>query len=325
MNSSAPLHFGARHWDHLVPLALGDVVGAGRIAVRFLESTPQLQEEGELAAAETSLSSYVRLRASGDRSITALPVFIMRGFRHRCIITRKTAHFQTGADLRGARIGLTGWPDSGNVWTRAVLRREGVGIGDAEWRVGALTADHPRLDRLGGMLVPDNVAVAENDEPLVDMLTKGALDAVMTPFMPRGFSDFDSPFRTLFPRVREAEAEYFVEVGYIPGIHVLTVKTSVLETEPDVAQLLIDALSASQELARERREKLLDVTPWQNEAFEVSATTFGNDFSPIGFTDNRRMIADFQTELVDQGIIETSVPEDDLFPLPLEPARRALV
>jgi 4,5-dihydroxyphthalate decarboxylase len=143
----------------------------------------------------------------------------------------------------------------------------------------------------------------------------------MTPFRPQGFSDADSPFRELYPRVREAESEYYAEVGYIPGIHVLTVKTSVLETEPEVAQLLVDALHASQELARARREKLLDITPWQNEAFDVSTATFGNDFSPIGFADNRRMIADFQSELVGQGIIATPLPDTDLFPLPLEPAR----
>jgi 4,5-dihydroxyphthalate decarboxylase len=302
-------------------LALGDIPSAARIAVRFREATPQLESESELAAAETSLSAYVRLRASGDRTITALPVFIMRGFRHRCIITRKTAHFQTGADLRGARIGLTGWPDSGNVWTRAVLSREGVGVDDAEWRVGALTAAHPRLDRLGGIAVPPSVGAAENDEPLVDMLSRGALDAVMTPFMPSGFSHIDSPFRALFPHVRDAESEYYAEVGYIPGIHVLTVKTSVLETEPEVAQLLVNALDTSQKLARARREKLLDVTPWQNEAFAVSAATFGNDFSPIGFADNRSMIGDFQSALVDQGIIATHLPEEELFPLPLEPER----
>jgi 4,5-dihydroxyphthalate decarboxylase len=95
----------------------------------------------------------------------------------------------------------------------------------------------------------------------------------------------------------------------------------VLETEPEVAQLLVNALDTSQELARARREKLLDVTPWQNEAFAVSAATFGNDFSPIGFAGNRSMIGDFQRALVDQGIIATHLPEEELFPLPLEPER----
>jgi 4,5-dihydroxyphthalate decarboxylase len=312
------LTIGARSWDHLIPLALGDVAGSTTTTLERHDLTPNIWSEAHLDGSETSLSSYVRARATGDDSVTALPVFIMRGFRHRCIITRKDSPLETAADLAGARIGLTGWPDSGNTWTRAILRREGVGIADAEWRVGALTAAHPIQDRMGGVAAPATVAATENDEPMVEMLLRGALNAVMTPFAPPGFYDVNSPFRTLYRDNQSAERDYFASTGYIPGIHVLAVKTAVLDADPGAAQRLVDVFAASQTLSYQRRAKMLDVTPWQNDAFESATAAFGEDFSPIGWNANATMIADFQTELVEQGLMNAPLPASDLFPYAVE-------
>jgi len=312
------LTIGARSWDHVIPIALGDAVGSEFTTLERRDLTPNIWHEDHLDGSETSLSSYVRARAAGDDSVTALPVFIMRGFRHRCIITRKNSPLETAADLAGARIGLTGWPDSGNTWTRAILRREGVGISDAEWRVGALTAAHPVQDRMGGVQTPPTVATTENDEPMVEMLARGALDAIMTPFAPPGFYDLDSPFRTLYRDNQSAERDYFASTGYIPGIHVLAVKTAVLEADPAAAQRLVDVFAAAQTLSYQRRAKMLDVTPWQNDAFESATAAFGDDFSPIGWNANATMVADFQTELVEQGLMAAPLAATDLFPYAVE-------
>jgi 4,5-dihydroxyphthalate decarboxylase len=312
------LTIGARSWDHVIPIALGDAAGSEYTTLERRDLTPNIWNETDLDGSETSLSSYVRARAAGDDSVTALPVFIMRGFRHRCIITRKDSQFESAADLAGARIGLTGWPDSGNTWTRAILRREGVGIGDAEWRVGALTAAHPIQNRMGGVQAPPTVAPTENDEPMVEMLARGALDAVMTPFAPPGFYDLDSPFRTLYRDNQAEERKYFASTGYIPGIHVLAVKTAVLDADPAAAQRLVDVFAAAQTLSYQRRAKMLDVTPWQNDAFESATAAFGEDFSPIGWNANATMVADFQTELVEQGLMNERLPAIDLFPYAVE-------
>ncbi len=311
------LTVGVRHWDHVIPLALGDVTLGRELAIDRRESTPNLWTDDGLQVSETSFSSYVRARARGDDRVTALPVFVMRGFRHRCIIVAKTSAATTAADLAGARIGLTGWPDSGNTWTRAILRADGVDIADAEWIVGRLTDGHPIEDRLGGVAVPENVTAIDH-ESMVSMLERGVLDAVMTPFMPPGFFAPDSPFRSLYPDTRDVERRYFEAVGFIPGIHVLGVRSEVLDAE--LAQELVDGFAASQSLAHARRARLLDVTPWQNEAFAVSAAVFGDDFNPIGWSANAPMVSAFQDELVAQGLMAARLPLDELFPHPLEPS-----
>ena len=63
----------------------------------------------------------------------------MRGFRHRCIITSRASPVARLEELKGGRIGVTGWQDSGNNWTRAALAQAGVVIEDVRWYAGRLT------------------------------------------------------------------------------------------------------------------------------------------------------------------------------------------
>jgi 4,5-dihydroxyphthalate decarboxylase len=314
------VHLGTRHWDHVVPIALGDVASRGtRVRLSRLDATPDLWSAPEYAAAETSFSRYVRARAAGDDRVVALPVFLMRAFRHRCILVRQDSPAERPADLKGARIGLTGWPDSGNTWTRAVLREAGVGVDDADWRVGPLTSAHPEFDRIGGVRVGPNVRPTDGGA-LVDLLAAGALDAVMTPFMPPGFHRTGSPLRTLFRDPRQAEQAWFATHGFVPGIHLLGVRADTLARQPGLGQELVDLFEAAKRLSATRRDKLVDVTPWHNEEVAATARVFASDWMPYGWSANRRMIAAFQDELVAQHLLDAPVPESDLFPFPVEPA-----
>lgn len=309
------LRVATRSWAHVLPLALQDVSEAtALIDLERRDLTPVLWEEPDLAGAETSFSSYVRARAAGDTSVTALPYFIMRGFRHRCIIVAQDSPFTAAADLRAAKIGLTGWPDSGNTWTRAILRDHGVGLDEITWQLGRLTADHPEADRLGGAHIPGHLDVTAATEPLLEALQAGRLDAVMTPFMPESFLEAGSPFRTLFTDTYAEEANFFSSRGYIPGLHLIAVRTSVLERRPGYAEGLLTAFAQSQRHSHRERAKLQDVAPWMNEALRMSVAVVGHEFNPVGLAPNRQMIADFQQELCDQHLMTAPVPLHDLFP-----------
>ena len=317
--SDVSLTLGVRYWEHVIPLALGEI-GQGLVDVRLLETTPDLWSQSDLDGAETSFSRYVRARAEGDDRVTALPLFLMRGVRHRCILVRRDSTALDAADLKGARVGLTGWADSGNTWTRAVLREAGIGVADASWQVGPLTADHPVLDRIGGAPVGDNVQHTPGDRPLIDLLAAGQLDAVMTPFMPPRFYDPDSPIRPLYPDTRAAEVDYFQRHGFVPGIHVLALRSDVLRHAPEVAQQILDLFETAKWISRMRRDKLMDITPWHNEDIAFATRVVGHDWLPFGFSGDRRMVCAFQEELLAQGLLKSPVPERDLFPFALEPS-----
>lgn len=311
-----------RHWDHILPLALGDVAVQGAdLRLSRRDATPNLWAETELLGGETSFSAYLHQRARGDDSITGLPVFLMQGFRHRCIISRSDGPTAL-EQLKGGRIGLTGWPDSGNVWTRAIFRRAGVEVADASWFVGPLTSEHPHHDRIGPLGAPANVQATAEGTSLVSLLRSGRLDAVLTPFMPPGFHEPGSGLRALLPDVRSAEVEYFAQVGYVPGIHLLGVRTSALHEDPTLGARLVAAFDASKQLAASRHEKLADVTPWLLDELQFTSRAIGTNWMPSGREENRTMIQDFVDEHREQGLLTGAAPSiNNLFP-DLEPALR---
>ena len=140
------LRLALRDWDYMTPLVLGDV-RSPRLDIKIdrvgtLISNVALDPSYD--AAEMSFSRYAQQRHDGDDSVVGMPNFIMRGFRHRCIITTKKSPIRRLSDLAGKKIGVTGWRDSGNTWTRAAIRREGVGVEDAMWYAGRLTEATPQ-------------------------------------------------------------------------------------------------------------------------------------------------------------------------------------
>ncbi|MFG2059134.1 hypothetical protein ACGFI9_34470 [Micromonospora sp. NPDC048930] len=312
---TTPLHLGVRPWSHLVPLALGEV-GAPPLDLRVarLAVTPQLLDESGLDAGETSFSRYTLARAAGDDRLVGIPAFVMRGFRHRCILVRKDSHAADAADLAGARIGVTGWPDSGNTWTRAVLRRAGVDLTGVRWTVGPLTPEAAGGDRMGGMTPPPWVRLAEPGESLVGGLLDGTLDAIMTPFMPPGFHRDDTPLRPLYRDYRAAEARYGAEVGFIPGIHLIAVKRERVEARPEILAGLMTALRASQRAWWASYRKHADTTPWALAEIDDTERRYGPDWMPYGLAANRSMMAAFCTELHAQGIASSPVDLEALFP-----------
>jgi 4,5-dihydroxyphthalate decarboxylase len=310
------IRLALRDWDYMTPLILGDV-SSPRLDVKVDRVGTLISHVGKdenYDAAEMSFSRYAQLRADGDDSVIGIPNFIMRGFRHRCIITTKDSSITELNQLAGKRIGVTGWRDSGNTWTRAALRREGVGVEDATWFAGRLTAAHPITDRLDGFGLPGRIEAAPGERPMVDLLTEGRLDAVFTPFMPEGFFDANSPLRQVLADFRSAERRYFNDVGYVPGMHLIGVKAAVATKNPWLMAELSGLIDESQRVWMAKRRKYADTTPWMfDEILKVSADLPPN-WGESGLDANRIMIADFARELYEQGILPRLLTPAELFP-----------
>jgi 4,5-dihydroxyphthalate decarboxylase len=301
------IRIGARNWDHLTPLALGDVrPDSFDVEVVRSDTTPVLAERPDLHAAESSLSRAVLNAALGDRSFIVLPAFIYSGFRHRCVLTRRDSDLVDLSQLRGRRVGMTGWPDTGNTWTRALVREAGVAIEEVEWVVGALSEPGPG-NGLGPYGVPANVTELPDQTTLVEELLRGNLDAVMTPTMPPGFHEPDSPLRRVLPDYRTAELQYFGRVGFVPGIHVITLRRDVAEAYPEVTAELLSVLRRSQQAWLARRIELLDTTPWLLDQVELVASTLGLGWSPYDAAPNPAMVAGLCHELTEQGISQVEL------------------
>ncbi|MFQ0812370.1 nitrate ABC transporter substrate-binding protein [Brucella anthropi] len=310
------LRLAVRDWDYLTPIALGDVhspelhIVMNRVGT--LVSDPGRDDTHD--AFEMSFSRYASMRFDRDNSIVGIPNFIMRGFRHRCVITRRDSPIRTFSDLKGKRIGVTGWRDSGNTWTRAALRREGVGVDDAYWYAGRLTDAHPVTDRLDGFGRPGRIEAMPGERPMMDMLQEGFLDAVFTPFMPDGYFAENSPFRQVLTDFRGAELSYFHETGYVPGMHLVGLKPDILREHPWIADELGALIDESQRVWTAKRRKYAETTPWIIEELLRVSRDLPDSWNESGISANKNMINDFAEELYIQGILSRKLTIEELFP-----------
>lgn len=310
------IRLAVRDWDYFTPLALGDIKPDGfalevhRVGtlVGDLATNPQWD------AAEISFSRYAQGRAKGETGLQAIPHVLMRGFRQRCIITTEDSPIVSLSQLKGKKIGVTGWQDSGNTWTRALLREAGVDIDDAYWFAGRLTQEHPIVDRLNGFGRPGRIEAAPGEHPLIDLLRAGELDAVFTPFMPQGFFLKGSGLRQLQTDFRQAELDYFNRVGYIPGHHLLAFKSSVAEQHPEIPQQLSALIDSAAKMWNDKREKYADTTPWLLDDLRRTAQDLPAGWNDNGFDANQTMFADFSKELFEQKITSRRLTLEELFP-----------
>lgn len=313
---SVPIRIATRDWDYLTPLILGDVFSE-RIDLqvdRVGSLIPDLAGSDVYDAAEVSFSRYTSAMAEGIDAVVGISCFIMRGFRHRCIITTEASPLTRLSDLAGKRIGVTGWRDSGNTWTRAALRREGVGVEEAFWIAGRLTAAHPIVDRLDGFGRPGRIEAAPGERPMMELLADGELDAVFTPFMPDGYFENGSGFRQLLPDFPAAEKAYFDQVGYVPGMHIVAVKAKLAEQHPWLPGELARLVDESQRAWTSKRRKYAETTPWIFDELLRSARDLPSGWNDSGLEANSAMIGDFITELREQGVLKSDLTPQSLFP-----------
>jgi 4,5-dihydroxyphthalate decarboxylase len=310
------LRLAVRDWDFITPLLLGDVC-SDRFTLelhRVNALVNDLAGDARYDGGETSLSRYTQGRMRGETAMLGIPYFIMRAFRQRCIITAQDSPLTRLDQLAGKKIGLTGWQDSGNVWTRALTRAAGVGLDDANWYVGRLTADHPIIDRLNGFGEPGRIEAVPEEAPMVECLRDGRLDAIFTPFMPPGFFAADSGLRTLQPDSRAAELAYFAQTGYVPGIHLLTLKAAVVAEHPWLPEALAELFAESKRVWLEKRVKYADTTPWLLEELGRSLRDLPDSWEQSGFEANLPMLEGFCEELFAQRITPQRLDPKIIFP-----------
>ena len=310
-----PIRMVAYNYDHLAPLACGDVVPAG-IDLDLDRRAPMVQflTGSAFDAGEMSFSQYLIRFSQGERAFVGLPVFVNREFCHRCFFVPRDSSLRCLRDLEGKRVGTNAWPDTGNTWSRATLRAEGVRLDRIRWWVGPY--NDLSYDSFGNR---PNVALPPNAEPvaagrtLLDMLLARDLDALMYPVPPPGFYDAGSPLVRLLQDYRQAERAYAQRAGFCPGHHIVAIRRELFQREPWVACSLYDALEQSKLQWQEARWDLSDTSPWLLPDLEETAGTLGRDWRPYGVEPNRRMIQTLCDEELAQGLISEALDPSALF------------
>jgi 4,5-dihydroxyphthalate decarboxylase len=299
--SDLPVTLITRNYAYVQPLASGDVRPSGidLNLVRTWDALPKVAANtSAVHGGEASFGRYLLGLARGDRSLIGLPIFLMRGFRHRCFFVRRDSPLHELSDLAGKRIGINEWPATGNTWSRALLREQGVDIRSINWRVGQVSH--------GYKPVPNDPLPAgvqrEADRLLVDMLVDGDLDALVCPWPPAGFYDADSPVQRLYPDFARIEQSYYIQTGIYPGHHIIVLRRDLVDAHPEVVSSVYTAFDEARKLTESTFRAIAEILPWLLDEIERATRVIGQELHPYGVEPNRRMVAAFCEEQAAQNL-----------------------
>lgn len=270
----------------------------------------------EWDVSELSMAKYCSLRAGGDDSITAIPVFPSRSFRHSAIFVRADGPVDDPAALAGARIGCPEWTQTATVWARGLLQHQyGIDLTGVSWVRGG-TNEPGRVEGIALDLPAEFDVVTESERSLNDLLVEGEIAALICPHPPRDFENRSGKIVRLFSDYRAVEEEYFREVGFFPPMHLVALRQEVVDRHPWVAMNLFEAFLAAKDRGLARA---LDPNtprypiPWSFANAQRGEELMGADPWPYGLDANREALAAFLGMAHEQGVTKRPLQPEDLF------------
>jgi 4,5-dihydroxyphthalate decarboxylase len=316
-----PLTLAISEYEHVRDLATGEVAPDGidlkMVILPVEEIFRRFLGDGEWDAAEMSMGMYAALRARGDTSIGAIPVFPSRMFRQSAVYVRDDGPVRRPEELAGRRVGLPQWSQTTMIYVRGWLSDDlGIGLRDICWVQSGV--DKPGQGEPGLVRVPDGVELtAVTDRSLSELLLAGEIDALISSHPP-------SPVRQgrivrLIEDSAGYEADYHARTDLFPIMHLVCVRETALRRSPGLAPTLFAAFEAAKTRALDRLTEVntsrLPV-PWVAELIGRYRSGFfrGTGYWPYGLAANRRTIETFLRWCHEQGVCGRRLAPEELFP-----------
>lgn len=208
------LTVGCGNYDRTRPLADGRItLERYRLKPEFLspqELFPRAVKDAPFDVSELSASSHLVQLDRGTEKYTALPIFLARSFRYDAIYVRSDRDIENPRDLEGKRIGVPEYQLTMAVWLRGMLQDEyGVDFHKLSYVTGGVHAPG-RQERVALALPPSiDCQPAPVGTSLNELLRRGEIDALFSPYPPEAFVKGEAGIRRLFEAPAQAERSYF--------------------------------------------------------------------------------------------------------------------
>jgi 4,5-dihydroxyphthalate decarboxylase len=271
---------------------------------------------------EIGLLPYLLAYTNDDfRDYTLIPVFPLRLFRHKSIFVRTDRGIERPEDLRGKRVGTSGYSTTSLTWIRGMLEHEyGVKPEDVRW----IISDEDSSADLAGrrseqeQMLPDGLDVSYGTagKSESDLLVDGEVDALFHAAEPKAFVDGHPLVGRLFTASREAERAYFARTGIFPIMHAVAIRTDVAEANPWLPKAIFRAYATAKEQALQRLRTTgwaMISLPWLSQEVEATRELMGDNFWPYGIKDNRDTLSALLQYSHEQGLTERMIPPEELF------------
>lgn len=306
-------------YDHVRDLVTGEVRAEGidlvPLELPIEEIFYRFTRYREWDVSELSLAKYCSMVSAGDETLTAIPVFPSRVFRHSAIYVRAEAGITAPGDLAGRRVGVPEWSQTAGVYVRGMLaEHHGLDLAAVDWYQAGVD-EAGRAEKVGLHLPPGVEVRSMADQSLSELLLAGKLDAVISARPPRAFREAPSDVVRLFPDHLVAEAEWWRVTGVFPIMHVVALRRDVVDAHPWVAMNLFSAFDRAKTRSLER---CLDMTasrvpiPWAPVHASVLQAA-GCDPWPYGVEDNRVTLGTFLRYAQAQGVCGRHLAVEELF------------
>jgi 4,5-dihydroxyphthalate decarboxylase len=250
---------------------------------------------------ELAITTYVVARSAGKK-ITALPIFLVRGFHHGAILVN-TKIVREPKDLEGKKVGVNrGYTVTTGVWVRGILQSEyGVDLDRITW---VLSGD----EHVAEYVPPANVVPIEPGKDIAQMVIDGELAGAIG-------IDVDHPdVKPLIPNAAEAGMEMVRTRGVFPINHLVVVKDELLAEFPELAADVFDAfVRAKQPYLDRLRAGTIEKPTAADTLHRRVLDLTGADPLPYGIEPNRTTLQALVDYAAAQRIVPAAVAIEDLF------------
>ena len=307
-----PIIDGAVAWDAIEPIV--SVLDPGEMFWRQLKFA-------EFDVSEMSLSSLFIRAALGYREWVALPIFTARRFFHTEMMVHVDAGITTPADLRGKRLGVPEFQQTGAVWERGILQHEfGINMRDIHYFMerggekshGATTNFAPPAG-VKLTYVPETSSIAQM---LIDHEIDGTLHYIssLNAVDRSGVDLLTRPeLRRLFPDPIAESRRYYEKTGLYPINHCVVVRRTLIEAHPWLALNIYNAFVAAKKIGLERH--LADAEPYTRLGLiePAARAALGRDIFAYGIVAARPVLDTIRAYIEEQQLATNVPPIEAVF------------
>jgi 4,5-dihydroxyphthalate decarboxylase len=271
---------------------------------------------------EIGFSPYLLAYTNNDfLAYTLIPVFPLRLFRHKSIFIRTDRGIEKPEDLRGRRVGTSGYSTTSLTWIRGMLEHEyGVKPEEIRW---VLSDEDSSADLAGSrseqeQLLPDDleIAYAASGKSESDLLVDGEVDALFHAAEPKAFAEGHPLVGRLFADSRAEERAYFAKTGIFPIMHAVAIRSDVAEANPWLPEAVFRAYTAAKQNAFRRLRTTgwaMISLPWLSQEVEATRELMGENYWPYGIEANRKTLTALLQYSREQGLTHRTPSLEELF------------
>jgi len=314
-------------FDRVAPLA------DGRVSIKGCDVRFEKAQIGDMNAhvfsgprtrevTEIGLSPYLLAYANDRfRAYTLIPVFPLRVFRHKSIFIRTDRGIDKPEDLRGKRIGTSGYSSTSLTWIRGILQHEyGVKPEDVRWVQAVRDSSADVAGRISKQeqMLPEGIEIVKGtpgkDES--QLLVDGEVDALFHAAEPKAFVEGHPRVARLFPDSRAAERAYFANTGIFPIMHAVAVRSETVEKHPWLPEAVFRAYSEAKKVAFRHLYRLgwaMNSLPWFTQELEETRKLMGDDWWPYGIEPNRKTLDALFRYSHEQGLARRRLTVEEMF------------